>query len=135
MSAGRKGNETYTIGLFLIVLAAPSASKRNISPTLASFGREDGRTDWRNRLVYHRGLLLLRHKQGRERRLRNNTNPALIIYNLNNQRMQELRAKNQWDEIARILADAAKRLHSGGAQHHPGLSRHRILYRLVELLV
>src|SRR5215470_20133022 len=36
-----------------------------------------------------------------------NTNPPLIIYNLNNQRIQELQAKNQWDEIAAILADAA----------------------------
>jgi aspartate racemase len=45
-----------------------------------------------------------------------NTNPPLIIYNLNNQRIQELQTKNQWDEIATILADAATRLRTSGAQ-------------------
>jgi len=46
----------------------------------------------------------------------NNTNPPLIIYNLNQQRIQDLQAKGQWDEIAAMDADAAKRLRGSGAQ-------------------
>src|SRR5215469_1154181 len=46
----------------------------------------------------------------------NNTNPPLIILNLNNHRIQELQIRNQWDEIAAIFADAVTRLHGSGAQ-------------------
>ena len=46
----------------------------------------------------------------------NNTNPPLIIINLNQQRIQELQAKNQWGEIAAIFAEAVSRLRSSGAQ-------------------
>lgn len=46
----------------------------------------------------------------------NNTNPPLIVYNLNNQRIQEFQAKNQWDEVAAMLSDAVSRLRAGGAQ-------------------
>jgi aspartate racemase len=42
----------------------------------------------------------------------NNTNPPLIIINLNQQRIQELQAKNQWGEIAAIFAEAVSRLRS-----------------------
>jgi aspartate racemase len=46
----------------------------------------------------------------------NNTNPPLIIYNLDNRRIQDLQRQNQWNEISTILADAAIRLRSAGAQ-------------------
>ena len=45
-----------------------------------------------------------------------NTNPPLLIYNLNQQRIHELQAQNQWNEIAAILSDAIKRLRASGAQ-------------------
>lgn len=45
-----------------------------------------------------------------------NTNPPLIVYNLNQQRIQELQAKDQWDEIAAMDTDAAMRLRGSGAQ-------------------
>ena len=46
----------------------------------------------------------------------NNTNPPLLLYNLNQQRIQELQSKNQWDEVAAILTDAVMRLRGSGAQ-------------------
>lgn len=46
----------------------------------------------------------------------NNTNPPLLIYNLNNARIQELQAKGKWDEITSIFSQAAARLRAGGAQ-------------------
>jgi aspartate racemase len=46
----------------------------------------------------------------------NNTNPPLLLYNMNNAKIQELQAKGQWDEIASLFSQAAARLRAGGAQ-------------------
>src|SRR5437764_8606212 len=46
----------------------------------------------------------------------NNTNPPLILYSLNQQRVHQLQANNQWDQIAALLSDAALHLRAGGAQ-------------------
>jgi aspartate racemase len=46
----------------------------------------------------------------------NNTNPPLLIYNLNQQKIHELQSKNQWNDIARILADGIARLRAAGAK-------------------
>jgi aspartate racemase len=45
-----------------------------------------------------------------------NTNPPLLIYNMDNQRIHELQRNGQWNEIATLLAEAAARLRAGGAQ-------------------
>jgi len=46
----------------------------------------------------------------------NRTNPPLILYNMNQERIHELQTKGQWDEIAALLTQAAVRLRAGGAQ-------------------
>ena len=46
----------------------------------------------------------------------NNTNPPLLLYNMNNAKVQELQGKGQWDEIASLFSQAAARLRAGGAQ-------------------
>lgn len=46
----------------------------------------------------------------------NNTNPPLLLYNMNNAKVQELQATGQWDEIASLFSQAANRLRAGGAQ-------------------
>ena len=46
----------------------------------------------------------------------NSTNPPLILYNMNQERIHELQGKGQWDEIAALYAQAAIRLRAGGAQ-------------------
>jgi hypothetical protein len=46
----------------------------------------------------------------------NNTNPPLLLYNMNNALVQELQAKGKWDEIASLFSQAAARLRAGGAQ-------------------
>src|SRR6202030_1833010 len=46
----------------------------------------------------------------------NNTNPPLLLYNMNQRRIHELQAKNQWDDIAALLIEATMRLRAGGAQ-------------------
>lgn len=46
----------------------------------------------------------------------NSTNPPLLIYNLNGEKIHELQAKDQWDGIAAIYSEAARRLRASGAQ-------------------
>jgi aspartate racemase len=46
----------------------------------------------------------------------NNTNPPLLVYNMNNARIQELQGKGEWDGIASLFLQAAGRLRAGGAQ-------------------
>lgn len=45
-----------------------------------------------------------------------NTNPPLLLYNMNNAKTQELQAKGQWDETALLFSQVAARLRAGGAQ-------------------
>ena len=46
----------------------------------------------------------------------NNTNPPLILYNLNQQKIHDLQAANDWGAIAVLYTEAAKRLRAGGAE-------------------
>ena len=71
-----------------------------------------GGTSWHSTVEYHRYI----NQAVNERGHGNNTNPPLLIYNLNQQRMNELQVQNQWNEVADILADAATRLNAGGAE-------------------
>ena len=70
-----------------------------------------GGTSWRNTVDYYRYI-----NKAVNDAYGNNTNPPLIIWNLNNQRIAELESKNQWDEVAAILSDAVQRLKASGAQ-------------------
>jgi aspartate racemase len=45
----------------------------------------------------------------------NSTNPPLILYNMNQQRIHDLQAANDWNGVAAMLTDAAKRLRASGA--------------------
>jgi aspartate racemase len=46
----------------------------------------------------------------------NSTNPPLILYNMNQEKIHELQAKGQWNEIAALITEKAGRLRAGGAQ-------------------
>src|SRR5262245_43657516 len=46
----------------------------------------------------------------------NNTNPPLLVYNLNQQNIFELQSSGQWDKIGGLIAQAAARLRAGGAE-------------------
>jgi len=70
-----------------------------------------GGTSWRNTADYYRYI-----NKAVNDAYGNNTNPPLIIWNLNNQRIAELESKHQWGEVAAILTDAGRRLQASGAQ-------------------
>jgi aspartate racemase len=46
----------------------------------------------------------------------NNTNPPLILYNMNQQTIHDLQAANDWEGIAALYSQAAMRLRASGAQ-------------------
>jgi aspartate racemase len=46
----------------------------------------------------------------------NNTNPPLIVFNLNQQHINQLQDRGEWDEIASMFVDTIKRLQASGAQ-------------------
>lgn len=46
----------------------------------------------------------------------NNTNPPLLLYNLNQHHIHSLQLKDNWDSITLILIEAAKKLQTAGAE-------------------
>jgi len=104
-----------TIWLFLIVLAAPvlqSGRSPQLPPAsdMKTVGLIGG-IAWYSTVDYYRHI-----NKAVNDAYGDNTNPPLIVYNLNQQRIQELQVKNQWDEITAIYVDAATRLRGSGAQ-------------------
>jgi aspartate racemase len=111
-------NSTLTIFIFMFLAfaAAQRNSSRAKSPDLPPASEMKpvgliGGTSWYSTVDYYRYInRAVNDVYG------NNTNPPLIIYNLDNHRIQQLQAQNQWDEIAAILVDASLKLRASGAQ-------------------
>lgn len=70
-----------------------------------------GGLSWHSTVDYYRLI-----NQAVNDRYGNNTNPPLLLWNVNQARIHELQNRNQWDEIARIMSEAAKALQQGGAR-------------------
>ena len=86
--------KTHTIWLFLIVLAAPVLQSGK-SPQLPAASDMKtvgliGGTAWLSTVDYYRYI-----NKAVNDAYGDNTNPPLVIYNLNQQRIWELQAKNQ----------------------------------------
>ena len=70
-----------------------------------------GGTSWYSTLEYYRNInTAVNDAYG------NNTNPPLLLYNLNQHEIHELQKDNHWDAIAALLTEAAVRLRAAGAQ-------------------
>lgn len=70
-----------------------------------------GGTSWHSTIEYYRDI-----NQAINDLYGNNTNPPLILYNLNQQEIHALQLDGRWDEIANILSNAVLKLHAAGAQ-------------------
>jgi aspartate racemase len=70
-----------------------------------------GGTSWHSTVEYYRYI-----NQAINNLYGDNTNPPLVIYNVNQQRINALQEQNRWDEIAGILSGAGLKLRSAGAQ-------------------
>lgn len=70
-----------------------------------------GGTSWHSTVEYYRYV-----NQKVNDLYGNETNPPLLLYNLNQQQIHTLQLQNRWDEIATAYSDAALKLQSIGAQ-------------------
>jgi aspartate racemase len=70
-----------------------------------------GGTSWHSTVEYYRYI-----NQSINDRYGNETNPPLLLYNLNQQQVHALQLENRWDEIASTYVGAALKLQSIGAQ-------------------
>jgi len=70
-----------------------------------------GGTSWYSTLDYYRYI-----NKAVNDAYGNSTNPPLILYNMNQQKIHDLQAANDWDGVAAMLTDAAMRLRASGAQ-------------------
>ena len=107
--------KTHVVVLFVIALTAQlvvSGQVAQLPPAsdMKTIGLVGG-TAWYSTVDYYRYI-----NKAVNDAYGNNTNPPLLLYNLNQQRIQELQSKNQWDEVAAILIDAVMRLRRSGAQ-------------------
>ena len=109
---------TKLVGFLLIVLTAQglqTGQSAQLPPAseMKTVGLIGG-TAWYSTVDYYRYInKAINDAYG------NNTNPPLIVYNLNQQKIQDLQAQNQWDEIAAMNVDAATRLRRSGVASHP----------------
>jgi len=70
-----------------------------------------GGTSWYSTVDYYRYI-----NKAVNDAYKNNTNPPLIVFNLNQQHINELQDRGQWDEIAAIFVETINRLRASGAQ-------------------
>ncbi|QEG21503.1 aspartate/glutamate racemase family protein [Mariniblastus fucicola] len=70
-----------------------------------------GGTSWHSTIEYYREI-----NQAVNEHFGNNTNPPLMLYSLNQFAIHAFQREGRWDEIARLISDAAERLEKGGAE-------------------
>ncbi|MGH9628382.1 MAG: aspartate/glutamate racemase family protein [Bryobacteraceae bacterium] len=70
-----------------------------------------GGTSWHSTVEYYKLI-----NQAINDAYGDNTNPPLLIYNLNQQRIHELQSKDHWDQISAVLADGVAKLQTAGAK-------------------
>ena len=70
-----------------------------------------GGTSWYSTVEYYRYI-----NHAVNQAYGDNTNPPLLLYNLNQERVFELQRENAWNQIADLLAHAARMLKAAGAE-------------------
>ena len=101
--------------LLLLIVIVPSALFAQVHelPTAANMkvlGLVGG-TSWHSTVEYYRYI-----NQEVNDLYGSNTNPPLVLYNLNQNEIHALQLSGRWDQITDIYSDAAKKLRAAGAQ-------------------
>jgi aspartate racemase len=101
----------FSLFLFSGALLSQSAKSSRIpAAQMKTLGLLGG-TSWHSTIEYYRYI-----NQAINDLYGDNTNPPLILYNLNQQHINALQKQDRWDDVAGILAEAALKLRSAGAQ-------------------
>ena len=101
--------------LLLLIVIEPSAHFAQVHelPTAANMkvlGLVGG-TSWHSTVEYYRYI-----NQEVNDLYGSNTNPPLVLYNLNQNEIHALQLSGRWDRITDILSEAAMKLRAAGAQ-------------------
>ena len=101
--------------LLLLIAIAPSllfaqGHELPVAANMKMLGLIGG-TSWHSTVEYYRYL-----NQEVNDLYGNNTNPPLVLYNLNQNEIHALQLSGRWDQIADILSEAAMKLRAAGAQ-------------------
>jgi aspartate racemase len=107
--------KTVAIALMFLFLASQithSGASSQLPPAsdMKTLGLIGG-TSWYSTVEYYRYI-----NEAVNDAYGNSTNPPLLLYNMNQEKIHELQASGQWDEIATLLIETARRLRAGGAQ-------------------
>lgn len=70
-----------------------------------------GGTSWHSTAEYYRNI-----NQSINDHFGDNTNPPLLLYNLNQSLIHQHQVDDQWDKVAELIIDAGLRLEAGGAE-------------------
>lgn len=70
-----------------------------------------GGTSWHSTVEYYRNI-----NQSVNDHFRDNTNPPLLVYTLNQSAIHKYQIEGKWDEVARLITDAALSLQRAGAE-------------------
>ena len=101
------------LGVFLVSAipsSAATAGSRVSAAAMETLGVIGG-TSWRSTVEYYRYI-----NQAINDYYGNETNPPLIIYNLNQRAIHDLQAGGHWDRLADIYSEAGIRLRTAGAR-------------------
>ena len=101
--------------LMLLIVIAPSVvfAQGHELPTAANMKELGliGGTSWRSTAEYYRYI-----NQEVNDLYGSNTNPPLVLYNLNQNEIHALQLSGRWEQITDILSEAAMKLRAAGAQ-------------------
>lgn len=103
---------------FLFLLTCPiillnsntTAQTAPSSPKLKTLGLIGG-ISWHSTVEYYSYINQMTNDE-----FGNNTNPPLLLFNLNQHQIHQLQREDKWDSIAFILIEAASRLQKAGAE-------------------
>ena len=114
--------KTIVIALVLLALtlqANHSQAPSQLPPTseMKTLGLIGG-TSWYSTVDYYRYI-----NQAVNDAYGNRTNPPLILYSMNQEKIHELQARGQWNEIA-LIAETAGRLRAGRSAENLVLRKH-----------
>jgi aspartate racemase len=96
--------------LIVLLFVQTSAQQRIPAAQMRTLGLIGG-TSWRSTVDYYRNI-----NQAVNDLYGDNTNPPLILINLNQQKIHALQREDRWDQIADILSDAVLKAHRAGAE-------------------
>lgn len=107
--------KTSVIALVLITLTLPTnhggqSAQQPPASEMKTIGMIGG-TSWYSTVDYYRSI-----NEAVNDAYGNSTNPALILYIMNQEKIHELQGKGRWDDVAALFTEATVRLRAGGAQ-------------------